>query len=219
MVRSALTIWVLVMASTLSPPARADSWPGPQLREVFSQSRDYFVRVTPGESWGDTFGFKGAKTGRYATAEFYTRRTDGSYELTAKATLLNPVAPVEFFVSDGGRLITIDNWHNRGYGVVVAIYTADGSVVKSYKLADLFTADEIEAFSHSISSIHWHDGPVYINADQKTLYMMVKSGDDLVLGLESGRYAYCRSRGPSYLCRDSKDDRNWRAHGDVTPAR
>jgi hypothetical protein len=131
--------------------------------------------------------------------------------------LLNPVAPVEFFVSNDGRLVTVDNWHNRGHGTVVAIYAADGPLTKDYALADLFTAEEIEAFPHSVSSIHWHDGPVYINADQKTLYVMIRSGDDLVLGLETGRYAYCVSRGPSYLCRDTKDDRNWRAYGAVAP--
>jgi hypothetical protein len=197
--------------------ARADDWAGPQVHEVFSASRDHFVRIMPGESLGDTFGFAGAKKGRYATAEFYTRAADKSYKLTATAALLNPIAPIEFFVSDGGRLVTIDNWHNRGYGAVVAIHAADGSLTKSYKLADLFSAEEIEAFAHSVSSIHWHDGPVYLNADQKTLYMMIKSGSDLVFGLESGRFAYCETRAGAYVCRDTNAPRAWRPHGEVAP--
>jgi hypothetical protein len=202
----------------LAAQVRADDWPAPQVREVFSDSRDYFVRVTPGESWGNTVGFSGAKTGRFASAEFFHREGD-TYRLVARGTLLNPVAPVQFFVSNDGRLVTIDNWHNMGYGTALAVYGSDAKVVKAYALADIFTKYEIEAFSHSVSSIHWHDGPVYINTDQKTLYMMIRSGDDLIVGLETGRCAYCRTRGPSYLCRDSADARKWGAHNDVAPKR
>jgi hypothetical protein len=217
MVRWSVCLVIAVVAIAWPFAARADSWAGPQVREVFSASRDYFVRVTPGESWGDTVGFKGAQKGRYATAEFYIRAANRSYKPAATVTLANPVAPVEFFVSDGGRLVTIDNWHNRGYGVVVAIYAADGSAATSYKLADLFSDEEIEAFAHSMSSIHWHDGPAYINADQKTLYMMVKSGSDLVFGLESGRFAYCETRAGAYVCRDANAPRAWRPYGEVAP--
>ena len=51
----------------------AESWPAPVVREVFSKSRDTFVRVTPGKSVGDTVGFAGASKGVYAMAEFYRR--------------------------------------------------------------------------------------------------------------------------------------------------
>jgi len=64
----------------LAPPVgNADSWPGPTIKEVFSESREYFVRVLPGESLGDTSGFAGQKKGRYATAEFYRRGRDRSF--------------------------------------------------------------------------------------------------------------------------------------------
>jgi hypothetical protein len=92
----------LLSITTLA--VRADDWAGPQTKEVFSASREYFVRVIPGESLGDTFGFAGGKKGKYAAAEFYRRTPDRSYRLVAEAILLNPVAPVEFFVSNDGRL-------------------------------------------------------------------------------------------------------------------
>ena len=190
-------------------PAAADDWPGPQVREVFSASRDHFVRVTPGKSVGDTFGFAGAAKGEYAIAEYYRRQADGSYKPVQKVTLPNPVAPVEFFVSDEGRLVTVDNWHNRGYGKVLAVYGADGRLVKAYELTDLFLKEEIDAYPHSVSSIHWHEGPVYLNKDQRTLYMMIRSGRDLVVGLETGRYAYCETREGRYLCRTSNERRRW----------
>lgn len=210
--------FVLALCAAASA-ARADSWQRPVVAEVFSASRDYFVRVVPGESLGDTFGFAGAKKGKYATAEFYRREADRSYRLTGTVALRNPIAPVSFFVANDGRLATIDNWHNRGYGAVVCIYAADGKVTKAYALADLFSAEEIESFSHSASSIHWHDGPVYINADQQTLYLMVRSGADLVFGLESGRYAFCETRDKQYVCRDSNAKRTWRPYADVVPIR
>ena len=86
----------------------SDDWPAPVTREVFSPSRDFFVRVVPGKSIGDTVGFRSAPKGPHVTAEFYRREQDRSYRLTATVTLLNPVAPAEFFVTDKGFLITLD---------------------------------------------------------------------------------------------------------------
>jgi hypothetical protein len=72
----------LLSVTTLA--VRADDWAGPQTKEVFSASREYFVRVIPGESLGDTFGFAREKKGKYAAAEFYRRHQDRSYRLLAE---------------------------------------------------------------------------------------------------------------------------------------
>jgi hypothetical protein len=165
-----LATWLF--ASALAAPARADSWAAPQVTEVFSASRDHFVRVTPGTSLGDTIGFAGSPKGTYAAAEFYARQPDRSYRLMHTATLLNPVAPVRFFVSKDGRLATVDNWHNAGFGKVVAIYAPDGRLVKAYELADLWPAAAVKAMPHSVSSIHWRaEGANYVREDQRTLYV------------------------------------------------
>jgi len=182
-------------------PALADDWAGAQVREVFSQSREYFVRVVPGESLGDTVGFAGAKKGRYARAEFYRRAADRSYRLAAETALLNPVAPVDFFVADDGRLATLDNWHNLGYGKVLTVYDAAGRLVRAYDLRELFAETEVAAFQRSVSSIHWRKGPAYVQPDQKTLLVTVKEGADLVVTLESGAYRYCETRKGAYRCR------------------
>ena len=187
----------------LATSARADSWPGPVTKEVFSASREYFVRVTPGESIGDTYGFSSLKKGKYASAEFYRRAPDRSYRLVAETTLLNPVAPLEFFVSDQGQLATVDNWHNVGYGKVVAIYDAGGKLVRAYDLKDLFSEKEIEAFRHSESSIWWRNGPMYVRHDQTTLLITVKAGDDFLFGMQSGQYKFCEIRDKTYRCRNN----------------
>ena len=74
-----------------------------------------------------------------------------------------------------------------------------------------------DAYPHSVSSRAWHSGPVYLNKDQRTLYMMIASGRDLVLGLETGAYAYCEPRAGQYLCRNSNSDRVWRPYSDAVP--
>lgn len=216
---AALRFLCLIGLCSLDAPAKADSWANPVVREVFSASRDHFVRVTPGNSVGDTVGFAGAAKGAYATAEYYRRQSDKSYQLMQTVTLLNPVAPVELFVSNEGRLVTVDNWHNRGFGSVLALYDAEGRLVRAYRLADLFSKAEIDASPHTVSSIHWHQGPVYLNRDQRTLYMMIESGRDLVLGLETGRYAYCEARAGKTLCRTSNEDRRWLPYGEAVPER
>ena len=197
------------LLSVTALAVRADDWPGPQTKEMFSGSREYFVRVIPGESLGDTFGFAAEKKGKYAAAEFYRRHPDRSYRLVAEAILLNPVAPVEFFVSNDGRLATIDNWHNVGYGKVVSIYDSHAKVVQSYELSDLFQDEEIKAFHQSVSSIHWRNGPAYIRQDQKTLLITVKSGGDFLFGLETGRFKYCEYQKEIYRCRNTNQSREW----------
>jgi hypothetical protein len=182
--------WCAVLLVAAAAPALADSWAGARISEVFSESREYLVRVRPGASVGDTVGFAGAKKGKYATAEFYRRAEDRSYRLVAEASLLNPVAPVEILVADSGHLVTLDNWHNMGYGKVVAIYDARGALVRAYELVDLFPAQEVKAFPHSVSSIWWRKGPTYIRPDQRTALITVKEGADFLFDLRSGAFTY-----------------------------
>lgn len=192
---------MVLCLALFSPAVHADDWASPRVREVFSESREYFVRVTPGESLGDTYGFSSQKKGRYAAAQFYRRAQDRSYQLVAEASLLNPVAPVEFFVADNGHLATLDNWHSLGYGKVVAIYDARGAPIRAYELSELFDAKEIERFPHSVSSIYWRKGAFYLGPDQRTLLVSVKHGAELMFGLQSGGFEYCETHEKAYRCR------------------
>ena len=207
----------IVLLAFVCATMHADDWPGPQTREVFSQGRDHFVRVIPGESWGDANAFAGAPKGPYAKAMFYHRQGDGSYSLGATVTLLNPVAPVEFFVSDHGYLMTLDNWHNAGYGIVLALYGPDGAPIKSYELKDLFSKEEIELFEHSVSSIWWHKGPAYVDENQKALFISLDDkGTDLLMDARFGTYRSCRwqdlVRVKDFACRSSNIGRQWQPY-------
>ena len=208
-------MWVVWVATCLLGCAGtallADDWPSPQIREVFSASRNHFVRVTPGDSWGDVFGFASAPKGPYAQAAFYQRREGGAYVPSATVSLLNPVAPVDYFVTNGGGLVTLDNWHNRGYGKVFALYSPAGALIKTYELTELFSKEEIERFSHSESSILWHTAATYRQADRESLQVTVdEKGGGLSFNTRTGAYQYCEWHGEAFACRRSNTDRVWR---------
>ena len=198
------TIAFSVLLLTARCTLRADDWAGPAVREVFSANREYFVRVVPGESVGETWGFRGAKIGKHATAEFYRRQADRSYRLEHEVELPNPVAPVDFFVSNAGDLVTLDNWHNVGYGIVLALYRQNGHLVEGYRLADLFSKSEIDSFPPSESSIWWHKGPTYISESAGTFYMGYRDAPDyreLILSLQNGSVRLCATVDRKYRCR------------------
>jgi hypothetical protein len=210
MMATARRLLALVLLTGIAAVARADSWAAPTVTEVFSASRDHFVRITPGKALGDVVGFGGLAKQPYAAAEFYARQPDRSYRLMHSATLLNPVAPVRFFVSNNGRLATVDNWHNLGIGKVVAIYASDGKLVKAYEFGDLWPAAEVKTMPHSVSSIHWRaDGANYIREDQRTLYIHAANEGSFLFGLETGRFTYCENRQGKQRCRNSNADNAW----------
>ena len=205
---------VLMLVTIGADGVRSDSWAAAQVKEVFCQSRDWFVRVTPGTSVGETFGFAGAPKGKHATAEFYRRAEDRSYRLVAEATIQNPVAPVDFLVTDRGYLVTLDNWHNMGYGKAVASYGPDGRVVFAAELKDIFSKGEIDRFRRSVSSIWWRTETIYVREGQQSIYVALDDkGSELLLEPESGRWQYCEHRKDpkQHLCRDSNSNRVWRA--------
>lgn len=210
-----LTVFLIVLCACMS--VSADEWPSPQMREEFSESRSYFVRVTPGNSWGDTVGFKGAPKGTSAKAQFFRREPDMSYRPLKEIELVNPVAPVEFFVSNDGYLATLDNWHNRGYGKVVAFYSSDGNHIKDYELRDLFSEDEIRRFDRSVSSIAWHGSADYVRPDHKTLNVDVQNlgkGSGFVFEMRTGKYQYCHWQDKAstlFRCRSANEGRQWKS--------
>jgi hypothetical protein len=188
----------------------ADSWVPARITETFSDDRAWFVRVTPGGSLGDTVGFAGAAKGARARAEWFARQPDGSYRIVARATLVNPIAPVHTLVTDRGYLVAIDNWHNVGYGAAVASYKPDGSRVVTLTLADLYSRAEIEAFSHTVSSIWWRDDAIYVRAGHRSIYVGGRTpGHELILEPETGRWQVCQPRPAGHQCRTQNEPRTW----------
>ena len=147
----------------------ADEWPAAKVQHVFSGNGQHFVRIVPGEGYGDTVGFKGSKTGPYARGEFYEKQPDRSYRLIADVALQNPVAPVDVLLSNRGYVVTFDNWHNAGYGKVVAIYRPNGELVRTYELEALYASKQREAIPTSVSSRWWRCRPFgFVDPDKQT---------------------------------------------------
>src|ERR1700712_3704220 len=118
---------VVLAIAVVSSVALADSWPAAKQAGMASPGGNVVVRVVPGTSIGDVYGFGGESKGKYATAVFYRLTQGGDYARYQEVALLNPVAPLFFAVSDSGEFVTLDNWHNMGVGkAVVAVYRSDG---------------------------------------------------------------------------------------------
>ncbi len=206
-------VGVAIAMLCLDAGLAADSWPGAQTKEVFSASREWFVRVVPGKSLGDTVGFASAAKGPYARAEFFRRDANRGYRLVAERTLVNPIAPVLFVVTDRGYLVTLDNWHNMGYGKAIAGYAPDGKPLFALQLSDLFSKTEIEAFKTSVSSIWWRTDTVYIRDGQQSLYIaMDDQGGEVIIEPETGRWQQCEPRSGTHQCRDRNAGREWRGY-------
>jgi hypothetical protein len=173
-----------------SPQVIADSWPAATVKAVVSTDGGTIVRVTPGDSIGDTYGFAGAPKGEFASSQWFRFRAN-RYEVYQTARLLNPVAPIHVAVANDGTVITLDNWHNVGFGYVVAIYSPDGSVRTRYRLEDLYAPSEIEKIKRSVSSRWWHcaKGDPVIERNG-TLQVDAALGGRFTFQLETGAYTF-----------------------------
>jgi hypothetical protein len=168
----------------------ADSWGTPQLQGKASARGTYLVRVVPGSSKGDVFGYEGQPKGPYATAEWH--KYDGTqYQRVGRATLLNPIAPVDIEVTEKGNLITLVNWHNKGIGYVLAIFTPEGKVLKRYKLLDLYSERDVKRMRTTTSSIHWRcEGFSFVLDSPRELWIDDSLGGRLEVNVETGTFKY-----------------------------
>src|SRR5262249_58452012 len=112
--------------------------------------------------------------------------------LARDAVLLNPVAPVDAVVNKLGYLITFDNWHNLGYGKVLAVYDPSGRMVRSYELEELYAGERIKNLRESVSSRYWRCAPVHFvdPVDQTELYIREALGGYFVLRIDTGAITY-----------------------------
>jgi hypothetical protein len=149
--------YILALAiSFVVTQAYADSWAAAKVAGLVSPTGQVVVRVVPGSNLADVYGFSGSQKGEVAIAIFYRLDAAANYVKYQELPLLNPIAPVFAAVADSGELVTLDNWHNIGTGDAVAVvYASDGKVLRSYRLADIYSEIEIKKFERSVSSISW----------------------------------------------------------------
>ena len=187
-----IRLWLSFAVMLMPAVAGADSWPGPVTLTRFSEDGRFFVRITPGTSVGDTYGFASSPKGPYASAQFYALQPDDSYRLISRVSLLNPVAPVDAIVTKRGHLVTFDNWHNIGFGKVLAVYDPTGHVIASYTLEQLYSANQIGQIRQSVSSRYWRCAPFHFvdPVEQTQLYVREALGGDFILTIANGKVTY-----------------------------
>ncbi len=146
-----------------------DSWPLPERTSFFSQNKQFRFDVIPTviedqlSYWTDKRdgaerpGVREIRESNRARGVLLALKGRSRYRVIASFDLLNEVAPVTVLVTnDGQHVVTFDDWHHVGYGPnVVVIYRSDGTVIRNFALTDLATQQDIDLYSHSISSIVW----------------------------------------------------------------
>jgi TonB family protein len=200
--RAASSMPILLLLAFVCASVRADQWALPTKKKYYSADKKYCLEVIPKqlesqlkyfrdkvEGRPDAGGVKGAKD-NHAKAIFSVLEGNG-YSKKSEFPLVNEVSPVGALVSgDGNHVVTFDNWHNVGYGDnVVVIYRSDGTLVKKFGLADLFTRSDMRHFPMSASSIWWGAGH-YIDDTKGILHLKAGPQDgqrELTIELATGR--------------------------------
>jgi hypothetical protein len=196
--RNSLRVAVQIIVATwamLTPSAHADSSLPARIQARASENGQFVVRVVPGKSMGDVYGYGGRPTGPFATAEWH--RFDGmSYRKVHTSFLLNSIAPIDMELTNQGVLVTLDNWHNRGIGNILVIYAANGEVIRKYTLTDLYSPEDAKRFETSVSSTHWRcQGVSTALESDKELVIDDSIRGRFVVQLDTGAFKYLRQGG------------------------
>lgn len=177
-----------ILFFALAAVAHADSWIKAQPTGVVSSDGRLVVRIIPGSSMGEVYGFAGEPKSEHAVAMYYRLEDDDKFVFFKRISLMNPIAPVFSAVANSGELVTLDNWHNFGIGKVITIYTTQGTVLRSFGLADIYLPKEIETLSSSVSSIMWrcNTPPVLREGSEPTLMFLDRLGNVIKLNIRLG---------------------------------
>jgi len=167
--------------------AIADSWLPAESTSIISKSGKFVVNIEPGVSLGEVYGFGGEKIGQHAIARYYRYRND-AYEKYSEFDLLNPISPVIAEVANNGNLITIDNWHNIGYGNVIVIYSSKGQVIKKYSLSDIYKESDLGGMERTISSLWWRCNEIPPSMERRNRNYIIHdfAGNKFFLDVKSG---------------------------------
>lgn len=195
---------VVLLVLVLASPALADSWRRYPDRRVVDPTGTYYVVIHGQMLRGASFIYakraKGAAPVAPASdrdegspAGFGVREGD---EVIAKGNLKD--SPIDLLVSSRGHgFVAVEKYGQVGYGNSVAIVGPDGEVRHEKTLGDLFDAETIEGFTHTVSSIWWRQGQ-WLDEEAKEVVLIASGGRIRVVSLESGEV---REGGPREVLR------------------
>jgi hypothetical protein len=102
------------------------------------------------------------------------------------------MAPVDALVTRHGYLVTFDNWHNLGYGKVLAVYSPGGKAVASYELEQLYPPERLAMITQSMSSRYWRCRTVgFVDPTEQTQLSIRETLDgEFVMTIATGAITY-----------------------------
>lgn len=184
MVKKYLYLFLFIVISTNS--ALADYWGSPKIITTYSDNKEYMLMIYPIKYPNNYFTAKYQRQLRKgiitdsivpAHAVLYRISNSDTIEVWDKP-LVNSQSPVNAIVAnDGKSVITIDDWHNKGYEHTFVIYGEDGELIKDFELKDI-TPFPLDQYLHSISSIHWGGNVEYLDNGRVEILFKSEKGKE-----------------------------------------
>lgn len=168
--RSLLVLLLLLLA--LAGTTHADQWATPSKVTLTSPNHKWSAEITPS---------KNPKLGAQATL--------GPVGGPMKTiTLQDTWMPVDSVLLDDGTLLTLDHWHQLGFGKVALLYERDGTVRWSKTLLELVGPQVVDLADHSVSSIWWRKTPLEwsLAKDGKSGFVTLFDENQLQLSFKDG---------------------------------
>lgn len=135
--------WILGAVLAVAAVAHADDWPNPTTKYLKSDSGRFRAVVVPGAS------------GKAGQITLFDDRDPTKPKKLYQRRPVNQEAPVKILLSDGGQLVTLDEWGNAGYKHSLVIYDRKGKVVVDCALEHILLPDELAAVKITKSSRWW----------------------------------------------------------------
>jgi hypothetical protein len=142
-----------------------------QLEVIPSLDGSALLRVEPG-AWSSLT----PELNRHAKATVLKRNPEtGDYLVSSKFDFRNWEYPAKALVADDAEfIVTVDEWGSEiGVGPnVIVVYDSKGTVLKSWALEDIFSAEEIQHFGFpeyvNSRTRPWRGNRIWIRDDVKT---------------------------------------------------
>lgn len=145
-----MLLWTLSTQSLL-----ADIWPPAPARTAASQSAEYLVRFDPHPS-----DISGGRTAYLPKASWFRWQPEAQQYLVMHTIDVNEfVAPGQILMADDGAVVAIGAWYGEEHGIdpVIWFYSPAGKLLRSWKLNELFSTEELTKLPRSSSTTHWID--------------------------------------------------------------
>ena len=164
----------------------ADTWLPPKIKTIYSVNKEYMLTVYPREYPKNYFTAKYQRqykkgkvkdTIKPCHAILYHTSDSDTIEIWNKP-LVNNVSPVNAIVAnDGKSVITIDDWHSKGFKHTFVIYGEGGELIGDFELKDI-SPFPLEQYGRSVSSIDWDEKVEYLDNDRVEILFRNKEGEE-----------------------------------------